>query len=284
MNVPFKQYWDLLAKHIRPQKVLFGLLAVLLFTSIGLQIVNPQIMRYFIDAARSHQEMRRLVLAAAAFLGIALVQQVVSVGATYVGENVAWTATNALRAELAQHCLHLDMGFHNEHTPGELIERIDGDVQELSNFFSQLVIRVVGNMLLLVGILVVLVRARIGGWARSLPGLPSSPCSFCTACGGSPCPTTRPAVRQKPTCLAFSKSAWPEPKTFAPTGRLTFVLRGLYKLQHTILRALGQSSDGIPGRATWPAEASWCLARLWRLGPATCCTARGRSRWALLTC
>jgi ATP-binding cassette subfamily B protein len=36
---------------------------------------------------------------------------------TYLGENVAWTATNALRAELAEHALNLDMKFHNDHTP-----------------------------------------------------------------------------------------------------------------------------------------------------------------------
>ena len=89
-----------------------------------------------------------------AFIGIALIQQVVGVSATYVGENVAWTATNALRAEMARHCLNLDMSYHNNVSPGELIERIDGDVAELSNFFSQLVIRVLGNLLLLVGILV----------------------------------------------------------------------------------------------------------------------------------
>ena len=39
---------------------------------------------------------------------------------------------------------------------GDLIERIDGDVMELSNFFSQMVVRVLGNILLLLGILLVL--------------------------------------------------------------------------------------------------------------------------------
>ena len=42
----------------------------------------------------------------------------------YLGEHVGWTATNALRADLYQHCLKLDMSFHNQHAPGELIERI----------------------------------------------------------------------------------------------------------------------------------------------------------------
>jgi len=135
MNIPLRRYWDLLSRHIQPQKVRFALLTVLLLTSIGLQVVNPQIMRVFIDAATAGKAVSQLMLAALAFIGIALLRQVISIGTTYAGENVAWTATNALRAELAWHCLNLDMSFHHEHTPGELIERIDGDVAELSNFF-----------------------------------------------------------------------------------------------------------------------------------------------------
>ncbi len=153
MNIPFRQYWDLLARYIQPQRTRFILLTVLLLASIGLQVVNPQIMRYFIDTATTGGAMNVLVNASLAFIGIALVQQVVGVSATYLGETVAWTATNALRAELAHHCLDLDMTFHNDRSPGELIERIDGDVTELSNFFSQVVIRIIGNILLMFGIL-----------------------------------------------------------------------------------------------------------------------------------
>lgn len=153
MSIPFRQYWVLLAKYITPQKKRFTWLTVLLLSSIGLQIVNPQIMRFFIDTTQTSQESRDLVLAAAAFITLALVQQVVGVSATYFGENVAWVATNALRAELALHCLNLDMSYHNNMSPGELIERIDTDVAELSNFFSQLVVRVLGSLLLMMGIL-----------------------------------------------------------------------------------------------------------------------------------
>src|SRR5512140_1079055 len=158
MTLPLRQYWELLSRHIRPQKGRFILLALLLLGSIGMQVVNPQIMRFFIDTALNGGALQTLTLAAAAFIGIALVQQVVSIGVTYLGENVAWTATNALRAELARHCLNLDMGFHNDHTPGELIERIDGDVTEMATFFSQFVITLLGNGLLLLGILAALLR------------------------------------------------------------------------------------------------------------------------------
>jgi ABC-type multidrug transport system fused ATPase/permease subunit len=153
LNIPFRQYWDLLARYIQPQRGRFILLTVLLISSIGLQVVNPQIMRFFIDTAITGGAMQILIKAAVAFIGIALLQQVVGVSATYLGETVAWNATNALRAELARHCLRLDMTFHNDSSPGELIERIDGDVMELSNFFSQVVIRIIGNILLMLGLL-----------------------------------------------------------------------------------------------------------------------------------
>jgi ABC-type multidrug transport system fused ATPase/permease subunit len=156
MNLPFKAYWDLLSQHIRPQKGRFVLLSTLLFGSIGLRIFAPQIMRNFIDSALAGKALQTLIWTALAFIGVALLQQVIAVCVTYLGENVAWTATNALRAELAWHALNLDMRFHNDHTPGELIERIDGDVTELATFFSQFALNLVSNGLLLIGILAAL--------------------------------------------------------------------------------------------------------------------------------
>ncbi len=164
MKLSLQHYWQLLSQHIRPQKGRFIALMLLLFGSIILQLISPQIVRSFIDSALAGEPMERLMTVAAVFIGIAIVQQLVSVSATYLGESVAWTATNALRAELAWHCLNLDISFHKQHTPGELIERIDGDVTELSTFFSQFVVTLLGNSLLLVGILIALfIENRIAG-------------------------------------------------------------------------------------------------------------------------
>lgn len=156
MKIPLKAYWDLLARHIRPQRWRFIALCALLLLSIGLQVISPQIIGRFIDDALAGEALEKLAVSAGFFLGIALLLQAVLVGVTYLGESVAWTATNALRAELATHCLRLDLGFHNQHTPGELIERIDGDVSEMALFFSQFVVMLVGNLLLVIGILVAL--------------------------------------------------------------------------------------------------------------------------------
>jgi len=171
MNIPLAQYKALLFQYLKPQGRKVALLSVLLVSSTGLQIVNPQILRHFIDAARGDAAAASLTAAALLFIGISLVQQGLSVWARYASEQVAWAATNTLREALAMHCLRLDMSFHNAHTPGELIERIDGDVASLANFFSQFVIRILGNLLLLAGILIALyledwrVGAAVTGYA-----------------------------------------------------------------------------------------------------------------------
>jgi len=164
----------MLVHYLRPQRLRVGLLAVLLISSIILQLVNPQILRAFIDTVAGPHTGSALTGIALLFLGLAIAQQALSVGATFVGEQLAWTATNALRTDLTLHCLRLDLAFHKARTPGELIERIDGDVTAMANFFSQFVIRVLGSLLLLVGILAVLLS--INGPA----GLALSVCALVT--------------------------------------------------------------------------------------------------------
>jgi ATP-binding cassette subfamily B protein/ATP-binding cassette subfamily C protein len=164
MKIGLQQYWHLLVDYLKPQKGRVVKFAIALLFSIGLQILNPQILRYFIDTAVSGGDdlrsvvdhRQKLFLAALLFIGVALITQVMSITATFYGENVAWKATNALRADLVEHCLTLDLSFHKYRTPGELVERIDGDVQNLSEFFSKFTIHILGNLLMVLGVIVVL--------------------------------------------------------------------------------------------------------------------------------
>lgn len=156
MRLPLRQYWALCAAYLAPQRGRMLLLGVALFGAIGAQLLAPQVLRVFVDAAVSDAAAEPLLRAAAFFLGLAVLTQALNVAATYLGETVGWRATNALRLDLVRHCLDLDLAFHNDRTPGELIERVDGDVTALARFFSRFIIEVLGNLLLLLGVVVVL--------------------------------------------------------------------------------------------------------------------------------
>lgn len=149
-------YRSFLATYLRPQQGRMVGLAITLLGSIGLQVLNPQILRYFIDTAVAGGEQGQLILAVLGFMAIALLCQSLLIAATALSEMVAWSATNRLRLDLVEHCLHLDLPFYKIHTPGELVESVDGDVDELSHVFSQFVLQVIGNLMLAVGVLAML--------------------------------------------------------------------------------------------------------------------------------
>jgi len=154
--IPVRAYFKLFTGYLAPHRPKAILLAVVLIGTILLQLANPQLIRLFIDDAIADTSVRGLVPLAVGFMVIAVVHQVLMVWATYLAEQIGWSATNQLRADLTDHILHLDMGFHKSTSPGVLIERIDGDVTALSNFFSSMIIKVLGNTALLAGILILL--------------------------------------------------------------------------------------------------------------------------------
>lgn len=147
---------QLLNSYLKPHWRRIIVLSFFLFTGLALQLAGPQVLRYFIDSARSGRGLRILILTAVIFLVIALFTQAFRVAETYAAENLGWIVTNRLRADLTLHCLELDMSFHNARTPGEFIERIDGDISLLANFFSRFMVNIVGSIVLFIGVLVLL--------------------------------------------------------------------------------------------------------------------------------
>ena len=158
MNVGRRRYFELFLRYVGPEWRRALLLAVLLFVTIGLQLANPQLLRRFIDSALAGSDVPTLVTIALLFMAIAFVTQVLDAFSRYVGEDLGWSATNTLRADLLLHVLRLDPTFHKTRTAGELIERVDGDVTALANFFSRFVVNMLGNVVLLIGVLLVVAR------------------------------------------------------------------------------------------------------------------------------
>ncbi|MGM1047216.1 MAG: ABC transporter ATP-binding protein [Bacillota bacterium] len=142
-----------LLRYLNPVKGRLMILLILLLTSTGLQLLNPQIVKRFIDTAAGGGVLASLIQLAGLFLVAAVLNQLITVAVSYLGNDISWRATNQLRGDLLKHCLRLDMRFHNMKTPGEMIERVDGDVTNISNFFAMFIVQVIGSFVLLAGIL-----------------------------------------------------------------------------------------------------------------------------------
>jgi len=165
--------WRLLQHSLQPHARSLFALGGILVASIAVQIATPFVASRFINEVTTSGDMQVLVRLALATMVLALIGQALSIAETWFAERVSWDATNALRHDLVAHVLRLDRSFHIAHSPGELIERVDGDVGTLARFFSRFVVSVVGNGLLMIGILVLLyaVDWRIGVGLTAFVGI-----------------------------------------------------------------------------------------------------------------
>jgi ABC-type multidrug transport system fused ATPase/permease subunit len=254
MNIPLREYWLLLAKYLKPQWRWAALLAVLLFAVIGLRVVNPQIIRVFLDAAQAGADLQPLLLAGGLFLLFALLVQAMSVTATYVGERVGWTATNWLRADLALHAMRLDMSYHNNKTPGEMIERIDGDVMDLAMFFSQLVIQVLGNLVLLIAILAVvsLEDWRVGLGLVIFSGVALFAMNKVRSIA---VPHWKTAREKHADLYGYLEEQLSGTEDIRSSGATDYVMRGLYVKGREVQQA--EAKAGVKGVAVWQMFSFW---------------------------
>lgn len=155
MTVQSPSYRATLTTYLRPHRGRVVVLVLLLLGSIGLQLVIPLILRSFIDSASAGSAVAGLTTAGIAYLVAGILNQLLDAGASYLGTDIGWSATNRLREELTSHLFSLDMGFHNDTTPGEMIERVDGDVTAISEFISRFLVRLIAAGVLLTGVIVV---------------------------------------------------------------------------------------------------------------------------------
>lgn len=145
-------------RYLRTQRLRFAALVVVIGVTTTLAIVAPLLVRAYIDdltASPAHGLVTAMVLVGA-YAAIRIGSESMLIVETALATSVAWRSTNALRRDLFRHIIRLPISFHHRVSAGELVERTDGDVSVLSNFFSRFMIQVIGKGAFLIGIVVAL--------------------------------------------------------------------------------------------------------------------------------
>lgn len=148
--------WRALAELLVPDKGRWFVLFVFVLANSVLLLVGPLVVRQVIDTASSGGTTADILRLGVLYLLLSLMAQALAVVVAWFSTVVAWRTTNALRMQMAEHVLGLDHDFHRSHTPGELIQRVDGDVTSVSDFLGMVLPKAAGALLLVAGIVVVL--------------------------------------------------------------------------------------------------------------------------------
>lgn len=145
----------LLGRYLRPERRALGGLVAILTAAMLLPLAGPLLIGRFVDSALAGDDTTVLVHIALWFLAATLTADALQLVVTWLSVRLAWRVGNRLRHDLCRHALSLELAWHGSHSPGQLIERIDGDIDAVTRFSSTAVLHLVGNAILLVGVLVV---------------------------------------------------------------------------------------------------------------------------------
>ncbi len=144
----------LMLRCLRPR---LGTTLVLLITVVAatvLPVLAPQLTKRFVDQAVAGAAIGPLLMLAAGYLLLAVGGLAARTITGWIANSWAWTGTNRLREKITEHVLGLDLAEHGRRSPGELIERVDGDVMAIADFVVAFVMDVVVSVLLLIGVLI----------------------------------------------------------------------------------------------------------------------------------
>jgi ABC-type multidrug transport system fused ATPase/permease subunit len=248
MRRAFSRYRGVFSTYVLPHRLHLVALGILVAARIILELSGPLILRSFIDAAVAHRTVSLLIEIATIYVTVAFVGQGVDLAEAYVATDIAWLTTNALREDLAAHCLRLDMTFHHAYPPGALLERIDGDVATLADFFSRFVTSTVAHLLLFAGMLIVLVHIdwRVG-LVLALYAVLMAPVLY--RLRGLAVPRWEADRQSSADLSAFLEERLAATEDIQTTGALAYVLRRFYEVLR--LRLHTQRAAAMVGQLQW---------------------------------
>lgn len=130
----------------------FGLMLV----ETGLTLLTPYLIKVAIDRHIASGDLlglnRIALLTAGAFSCLFLVSSGQQYLVSWVGQRVLAN----LRRQLFAHIQRLSLGYHDRHIAGVTVSRVINDVAEINELLSQGVITLAGDLLVLVGIVVIM--------------------------------------------------------------------------------------------------------------------------------
>jgi len=150
-----------LARYLLPYGRRMSLALVAMLVASGLTLVTPYLFKVTIDQYISRGDvaglMRICLLTGAAFIGLYLATAAQQYLLSWVGQRVLAN----LRADMFHHLQLLPLGYHDTRIVGVTVSRVINDVAVINELLSEGWITLVGNLLILVGIVVVMLSMNL---------------------------------------------------------------------------------------------------------------------------
>lgn len=157
---PSRAYDHVLARrllvHLHPYRGLVAIAVLLLLGNSLLQLAGPWITKVAIDRHIAVGDLSGLARLALLYLAVVVAGFSLQYAQFYVMQWVGQRIVFDLRARIVRHIQRQELGFFDRHPVGQLMTRVMGDVQTLHELFTTGIVAIFGDLLTLVGIVVMM--------------------------------------------------------------------------------------------------------------------------------
>ncbi|SEW25903.1 ATP-binding cassette, subfamily B, MsbA [Cognatiyoonia koreensis] len=138
--------------YLRPHKfVLLGAIVLMMIEGSMLAFLSRMIQPMF-DSVFLEADRRMLWIVGFSILAIFCVRAVSSAGQKILMTKVSQLTAAGMRSHLLRHLMTLDSGYHQVNPPGQLIERIQGDVGVVNSIWTTLLVGIARDLIAVVAL------------------------------------------------------------------------------------------------------------------------------------
>ncbi|MBT0665056.1 ABC transporter ATP-binding protein/permease [Geobacter pelophilus] len=139
-------------RYLKPYRLLVLLTLAILPLTTAAKLAQPLLIKLAIDNHIVTGQMQGVPQLAAGFLALILAESIMSFAEVWLLQYIGQRVMQDLRMELFVHVQGLSTSFYDRTPTGSLVTRLTNDVEVLGEMFAAGIITVVGDLLLLTGI------------------------------------------------------------------------------------------------------------------------------------
>jgi len=148
-------FWWLWRDYLRPQKLLLAGAVVLMMIEGSMLALISRLIQPMFDDVFAAGDRNALFFVGFAIMAIFFVRAGTSAGQRILMSLIKQLTAAAMRRHLLRHLMTLDSGFFQIHPPGQLIERVQGDVNVINSVWSSILTALARDLISLMGLLAV---------------------------------------------------------------------------------------------------------------------------------
>ncbi|MBW4056139.1 MAG: ABC transporter ATP-binding protein [Proteobacteria bacterium] len=144
------------ARYVVPYRMSVTVVLVILPLVAACKLAQPWIIKLAIDNHIITGKLAGLGNIALGFLGILLAESLLSFLEVYLLQSVGQRVMSDMRSELYRHVMHLPVSWFDRVPTGSVVTRLTSDIEVLGEMFASGIITIIGDILLLIGIISVM--------------------------------------------------------------------------------------------------------------------------------